>query len=924
MSSSGQPPSSFQQRSSMDDKVDNLVTTLQGLTLGDDVKQIIDLQIAGIRAQFQSELTAIIPRYNLNKPKAKKVKPFDGKTQTLRSFLTAIELEMEDEGITGEEAKVKYVGRYLREGPWEWFEPIVRERNEKDRNDWSPRAERILTNYSEMKKAMKQALGDIDERKTAAQDLQKLRQNRSVREYISKFQQITSRLDWDDEALGDKFLQGLKPKIQELLVYFPEEPRNLEELFGRAQKIDREHWNQQERSFHFRTGLHTRNNMVKRDRDGDIQMVGAKVDMSKAKKENLCFECGKKGHQARHCQRKENRIQNQQKTIRMMWKVSGSEETNYSQERSCQLKEEEGCDGITSGDGFNGPRNGRQAVLSEIKTAFESIRPDDSETENSDDCTDAYDWEEEQPDMDSGIKKRIEEWRESVNTEEERKVPTLKRTRRPLGQRTVRLEYPGRQPEENTEFPKRSRESYSVLGNTGQADRGVSTSARRLVTGTDLKTLTGPPFKMNEQYISRYQQRNEMLRQQLHECNCYGFNPNCWAASGVKWQEHIKNCFACKVWALKECNLPEHSTQKKQEILQDLSNRKFVLTEPVQDNQGKTCCEREECVHQFYKHNTLSSPWWVCLWKNCSIHFQMKRKNGTWPELPKVTIQNAQKCPCLRIGCVCTLDKGHDYHSSLIPEEACVHENCGQHNEQERIQGRNFRIITDPEKFAGLQPIIRRTEKDDGIAPQVEVTILVNGHEETAIIDSGANINYVNSKWCHQRGIKTRYIGYGKIKAYDGQYVQEYLYETNLTFKTQGQKHTQKFQVLKHTGQDPIVLGMPWLRKYNPTMNWSKGIVTIREEPSEPESVREPLVHRLQIQDSSKTETISVSTLRKAVLKDQEQAGRGSYNKKNAQEEQDPSERTEVTSDYEKQLQEVKERLPGELQKFTDVFCRKH
>jgi hypothetical protein len=79
-------------------------------------------------------------------------------------------------------------------------------------------------------------------------------------------------------------LQGLKSKIQELLVYFPEEPRNLEELFGRAQKVDREYWNQQERSFHFRTGLHTRNNMVKRDRDGDIQMVGAKVDHLGAEK----------------------------------------------------------------------------------------------------------------------------------------------------------------------------------------------------------------------------------------------------------------------------------------------------------------------------------------------------------------------------------------------------------------------------------------------------------------------------------------------------------------------------------------------------------------------------------------------------------------------------------------------------------------
>jgi hypothetical protein len=36
----------------------------------------------------------------------------------------------------------------------------------------------------------------------------------------------------------------------------------------------------------------------------------------------------------------------------------------------------------------------------------------------------------------------------------------------------------------------------------------------------------------------------------------------------------------------------KHSTQKTQEILQDLSKGKFVLTEPVQENQGELCCER--------------------------------------------------------------------------------------------------------------------------------------------------------------------------------------------------------------------------------------------------------------------------------------------------------------------------------------------
>jgi len=54
--------------------------------------------------------------------------------------------------------------------------------------------------------------------------------------------------------------------------------------FERAQRIDREQWNQRERKFGTQTSHFARKNMVRRDRDGDIQMVGAKVDLEKAKK----------------------------------------------------------------------------------------------------------------------------------------------------------------------------------------------------------------------------------------------------------------------------------------------------------------------------------------------------------------------------------------------------------------------------------------------------------------------------------------------------------------------------------------------------------------------------------------------------------------------------------------------------------------
>ena len=144
-------------------KVDGLALALGGLTIGDDLKQHIDQQMAEIREQVQQEINKIATARK--EFKTKDIEPYDGESQPLRSFLTAIELRMENQGIEGDEKKVRYVGGYLRKKAWEWFEPIIRERNEKCRSEWSDRATRILGDYKEMKKAMGQVFGDIDERR---------------------------------------------------------------------------------------------------------------------------------------------------------------------------------------------------------------------------------------------------------------------------------------------------------------------------------------------------------------------------------------------------------------------------------------------------------------------------------------------------------------------------------------------------------------------------------------------------------------------------------------------------------------------------------------------------------------------------------------------------------------------------------------
>jgi retrotransposon gag protein/zinc knuckle protein len=903
-------------------KVDNLAATLEGLSLDDDLKQRIERQLAEIATQTSAGNSR---RHEI---KIKDLETYDGETKNLRSWLTAANLQIENKGVTGEEEKVKFIGGYLRGKAWNWFEPILRERETRNKREWSERAKRILGSYDEMKKAMNQVFGDVDERKTAAKKLQQLRQTKSVTEYITEFQTITSNLDWDDDALEDKFLEGLKNHVKNALIFFPTNPRNLEELFERAQKIDREYWNQRTTGpYVYGKEVSKRNRWeprkveqnrweprnygprgIKKDREGDVIMTGAKVSSEEARRKGLCYNCGRKGHLAKDCRQKKQKesettdrqTRNPNVAIRMIRFNPGQ----VSDEDSKEEKNE-------------GTENEREQV--NVSSMFHDLSLEDfstDESSNEEPVEDEEETIEEEENEDLERTKRIQKWRNDIerNKPEWTEFQPFTGPRSRL-RRTIKkdLEFPGRLPEGRFS-PEKAKGEISVPRIEKTVEKDDSQKARksneRQLTFTerlakmDFSNLT----KENKPYWREFCNRRiantedelrvwiECERKLSYVCDCYGFDLNCWGMNVESWTRHTEHCAECRAWSNRSCVIPGHSAKSKNNILQDLGNR-HQTHGIITNERGQTCCELGICIHEFIEHQEYDIPWWTCLNDNCKEHNYAKKVINTLPMVPRFVLLRDRKCPCLSRGCVCSLNRKHPFHGALLKADDCVIKTCNIHqkkeekeNELERLKER-IEELTNEIKMLKAAKIGKTTMKE--VVPQLKSKVMINRKEIEVTVDCGADVNYVNRKWCEQQRFQVKTQGYGWVKSYDGKWKNVPKQTTNIAFRMQGKYQRQIFKVLEETDEDLMVLGMPWLAYENPDIDWARRTIQLSNKASKDQG---ELTEHSDLRKMTSKTTKDNETLKESETEEKE---------------------------YQKELKETQEKLPKEIKEFADVFCEK-
>lgn len=236
--------------------------------------------------------------------------PFTGSRTKLRAFLAQLEIifTLNLNRFHDDRTKVLYTVSLLRDGAFNWAEPMLR-------SDREGAYVSELRNYNQFVLELERMFGDIDAQATAERKLDKLRQTSSARHYVSEFRQASSHLSWGEEALTYKFYSGLKDTVKDRIAE-QGRPTDLNQLMKLAVQIDDRIYER----FLEKKGSNAENRQSSpakasppqthmpdvMDWQASATSTGPRPHLSQAERDRrkalgLCFYCGSKDHLKRNC-----------------------------------------------------------------------------------------------------------------------------------------------------------------------------------------------------------------------------------------------------------------------------------------------------------------------------------------------------------------------------------------------------------------------------------------------------------------------------------------------------------------------------------------------------------------------------------------------------------------------------------------------
>ena len=167
-------------------------------------------------------------------PKVLHPDPFTGDRLELDTYLTRCQHVFLTQAslFPTEQSKFLYASSYLAGNAYSWVKPLIQEYAK------GTSVPPEFTSFQKYSESLTRMYGDPDIVKSKTREINALCQTSSVSAYASEFRRLQAYITWNDQALFDRFYDGLRDNVKDGLVHENPRPILLEALISAALRID--------------------------------------------------------------------------------------------------------------------------------------------------------------------------------------------------------------------------------------------------------------------------------------------------------------------------------------------------------------------------------------------------------------------------------------------------------------------------------------------------------------------------------------------------------------------------------------------------------------------------------------------------------------------------------------------------------------